>query len=111
MSTRDQAALYGNEEDVGRSVSGSRVPRDQVFITTKLWTPAYKGGDPYAWAMKQAEVSLAKLGTHADLYLLHSPHHPKARLEFWRALEDLQKSGKARGGGRVTRGGGGGLES
>ncbi|CAE8586440.1 unnamed protein product [Polarella glacialis] len=53
-------------------------------------------GDGYRYATEQTEKSLQRLGTYADLYLMHSPHHPSQRLEMWRALEDLKKAGKIR---------------
>lgn len=91
----DTAALYGNEADVGKAVRDSGVPREEVFITTKLWAMGLKG-DGYSYAMKQAEDSMRKLGTYIDLYLIHSPHHPSERMAMWRALEDLKKAGKVR---------------
>ena len=66
----DTAALYGNETEVGSAVRASAVPREQVFVTTKLWN-ADQG---YAPALKAAEVSLKKLGLGwIDLYLIHWP--------------------------------------
>ena len=91
----DTAALYRNEADVGKAVRDSGVPREDIWITTKLWAMGLSG-DGYSYAMQQAEESLRKLGTYIDLYLIHSPHHPSERLNMWRALEDLQKQGKVR---------------
>lgn len=91
----DSAAFYGNEADVGRAVRDSGLPREDLFITTKLWSMDLRG-DGYDYAIKKAENSLKQLGTYIDLYLVHSPHHPKERLNIWRALEDLKQSGKVR---------------
>merc|ERR1712159_809558 len=96
----DSAALYKNEADVGRAVRDSGVPRSEVFITTKLWAMGGSRGGPngaYEYALHAAEQSLSKLGTHIDLYLIHSPHGgPAVRREDWRALEDLKESGHVR---------------
>lgn len=95
----DTAALYRNEEDVGRALKESGVPRKDVFITTKLWSRSFSPEDykdGYAYAMEQVEQSLDRLGTYIDLYLIHSPHHPQQRMSMWRAMEDLVKQGKVR---------------
>ena len=90
----DSAKLYNNEQDVGKAVKDSGLNREEVYITTKLWSLDYDGGDPYNFVMQAAEESLKKLDTYIDLYLIHSPHNSMARLEFWKALEDLQKEGR-----------------
>ena len=65
----DTAQAYGNEESVGRALSDSRVPRDEVFITTKFF-PRARSGDPAA----EAERSVQRLGVdQVDLYLIHWP--------------------------------------
>ena len=88
----DTAALYGNETEVGSAVRASAVPREQVFVTTKLWN-ADQG---YAPALKAAEVSLKKLGLGwIDLYLIHWPE-PTKRRDSWRALMALRERGVAR---------------
>ena len=66
----DTAASYENEVAIGRALRGSRVPRDEWFVTTKLWVQdaSYEG------AKKAIETSMQKLGLdYIDLYLLHSP--------------------------------------
>ena len=89
----DTAAGYENEGGVGRAVKDAGVPREELFITTKL-----ANGDQGFDSAKQAlETSLSKLGTdYVDLYLIHwaSPQRGKY-LESWKALIELQKEGKA----------------
>ena len=89
----DTAAGYENEGGVGRAVKEAGVPREDLFIITKL-----ANGDQGFDSAKQAlETSLSKLGTdYVDLYLIHwaSPQRGKY-LESWKALIELQKEGKA----------------
>jgi diketogulonate reductase-like aldo/keto reductase len=88
----DTARIYGNEADVGAAVRGSGVPREQVFVTTKLWN-ADQGYDA---ALRAFDASLSRLGLdYVDLYLLHWPVAGK-RLESWRALEKLFAEKRAR---------------
>jgi len=88
----DTAAFYGNEEDVGRAVRESGVPREQVFVVTKLWN----SDQGYARAIKACDASLARLKVdYLDLYLIHWPE-PGRRLDSWRALVDLRRQGKCR---------------
>lgn len=81
----DTAALYGNEHGVGLALAESNVPRDEVFLTTKVWN-ADQGYDS---TLKAFEVSMHRLGvSHVDLYLVHWPvarHFKKT----WKALEHL----------------------
>jgi diketogulonate reductase-like aldo/keto reductase len=88
----DTAALYGNEEDVGRAVRESGLARDAVFVVTKLWN----SDQGYASAIEACGQSLAKLKLdYVDLYLIHWPE-PRKRLDSWRALVELRKQGKCR---------------
>ena len=88
----DTARVYRNEKDVGAAVTASGVPRDQVFVTTKLWNE----DQGYDAALRACDASLARLGVdYVDLYLIHWPV-PGQRLESWRALERLFADGKAR---------------
>ncbi len=88
----DTASLYGNEEDVGRAVKDSAVPREEVFITTKLWN----GDHGYDSALRAFDASLKRLGLgYVDLYLIHFPV-PNLRNESWRALGKILDSGSAR---------------
>lgn len=87
----DTAAAYFNEEEVGRAVKDSGIPRGEIFITSKLWLQDYG----YAAAKKGLETSLKKLGSeYIDLYLLHQPYGDVAGA--WKALEDAKKEGKLR---------------
>lgn len=90
----DTAAIYGNEEGVGRGIRASGVSRDQVFLTTKVWNDAH-GFD----AAKQAlDASLARLNVeYVDLLLIHWPVPSRDKfVETWSALIDLQRAGKAK---------------
>jgi diketogulonate reductase-like aldo/keto reductase len=90
----DTAAGYQNEEGVGRGVRESGVPRDEVFVTTKLWN-ADQG---YEKALHGFEASRSRLGfDYIDLYLIHFPV-PQRRLyaETWKALEKLYADGLVR---------------
>ncbi len=89
----DTAALYGNEHGVGRAIEASGIPRDELFITTKLWN-----SDQGAQATLDAiDLSLEKLGLdHVDLYLIHWPA-PGLDLfvETWKTFEQIRDDGKA----------------
>lgn len=85
----DTAATYGNEEGVGNAIKKSGVPREEIFLTSKLWV-ADQG---YENAKKAFEKTLEKLGTHyLDLYLIHQPLGDY--YGSWRAMEELYKEGK-----------------
>ncbi|MCX4737821.1 aldo/keto reductase [Streptomyces antibioticus] len=87
----DTAAAYGNEEAVGRAVAKSGVPREDLFITTKLWVQ-----DPGEDNTRRAfDASLRKLGLdHVDLYLIHQPYGDV--YSEWRAMQDLYREGRTR---------------
>ena len=88
----DTARIYGNEADVGAAVRASGLPRDEVFVTTKLWN-ADQGHDQ---ALRAFDESLERLGLdYVDLYLLHWPVAGQ-RLDSWRALERLHAERRAR---------------
>ena len=87
----DTAAAYENEEAVGRAIRRCGVPREQLFLTTKLWI----SDTNYEGAKRGLERSLKRLQTdYVDLYLIHQPYHDY--YGAWRALEELQAQGKAR---------------
>lgn len=87
----DTAAAYFNEADVGRAVRDSGIPREEIFITSKLWLQDYG----YKAAKKGLETSLEKLGMdYVDLYLLHQPYGDVAGA--WKALEEAKAAGKIR---------------
>ncbi|WEE35346.1 aldo/keto reductase [Lactiplantibacillus paraplantarum] len=87
----DTAVAYFNEDEVGRAIKDSGIPREQIWVTSKLWLQDYG----YEAASRAIERSLTKLGlTYIDLYLIHQPYGdvPGA----WRAMEAAQKAGKLR---------------
>ncbi|WP_267202516.1 aldo/keto reductase [Limosilactobacillus kribbianus] len=87
----DTAAAYFNEQEVGKAIKDSGIPRDQIWVTSKLWLQDYA----YEDAKKAIDTSLEKLGLdYMDLYLLHQPYGKVD--EAWRALEEAQKAGKIR---------------
>lgn len=88
----DTAAVYGNEAGVGRAIKASGIPREEIFVTTKLWIQRENG---YENTKKALEDSLTRLGLdYVDLYLMHQPFGDVH--EQWRAMEDLYKASKAR---------------
>jgi diketogulonate reductase-like aldo/keto reductase len=88
----DTAKDYGTERDVGDALRESGLPRDEVFVTTKLWND----DQGYDEALRAFDASLDRLGLdHVDLYLLHWPV-PVKRLASWRALERLLAEGRTR---------------
>ncbi len=89
----DTAAIYGNEEGVGRAIAASGIPRDELFITTKLWN-SDQGTQS---AFDAIDLSLEKLGLESvNLYLIHWPRPDLDRyLETWLAMEQIRDAGKA----------------
>ncbi|MEU4611015.1 aldo/keto reductase [Streptomyces umbrinus] len=87
----DTAAAYGNEEAVGRAIKAAGIPRDELFVTTKLWLQ-----DAGEEKTKRAfDTSLRKLGLdHLDLYLIHQPFNDV--YGSWRAMERLHGEGAIR---------------
>lgn len=87
----DTAAAYGNEEAVGRAIKRSGVPREDLFITTKLWI----SDAGYDKAKKAFEASMKRLQLdYLDLYLIHQPFNDY--YGAWRAMEELYKEGSIR---------------
>ena len=88
----DTAAIYGNEEAVGRALTASGIARDDLFVTTKCWVDDY-GRDQTRRAF---DASRQKLGLDViDLYLLHWPLDA-TMMEAWETLVDLRTEGKVR---------------
>lgn len=96
----DTASAYGNERGVGRGIANCGLPREELFVTTKMWITDH-GYEP---ALRAFEASLERLDLdYVDLYLVHWPV-PAARyhdwkvsiLESWGAFEDIYHSGRAR---------------
>lgn len=99
----DTAQAYGNEQGVGEGLRAGGVPRDRIFVTTKLVAECKS----FAEARDRIDESLRALGLdHIDLMLIHSPqpwaefregeHYFEGNLEAWRALEDAYRAGKLR---------------
>jgi diketogulonate reductase-like aldo/keto reductase len=88
----DTAAAYGNEEGVGQAIRECGVPREELFITTKLWNK----NQGYESTLKAFDESMKKLGLdYLDLYLIHWPVKDKYR-DTWRAFNKLYEGGKVK---------------
>ncbi|KAL2010235.1 hypothetical protein VTN00DRAFT_6042 [Thermoascus crustaceus] len=92
----DTAQFYANEEEVGEALRKSGIPRNEVFVTTKIMSP---GGSPQA-TYEKVLASVDKIGGkdgYVDLFLIHSSSSgPAGRKELWQALERLLEEGKTR---------------
>ncbi len=88
----DTATLYGNEREIGETLRHSGIPREEFFITTKLWNSDHG----FNSTLQAFQRSLDLLQTdYIDLYLIHWPV-PRLRVDTWRALEDLYETKKCR---------------
>jgi len=87
----DTAAIYRNEEGVGKGIRASGVPREDIFLTTKVWN----SDQGYEETLMAFENSRKLLGTSIDLYLIHWPVEGKY-IQTWRALEKLYADGKVK---------------
>lgn len=90
----DTAAIYRNEAGVGKAVKASGLPREEIFITTKLWNANHAYDD----ALRAFDASLSKLDCeYVDLYLIHWPLPMERKFtEAWRALETLYEQKRVR---------------
>ncbi|MFH6785522.1 aldo/keto reductase [Methylobacterium sp. MA0201] len=90
----DTAAMYGNEAGIGRAVAASGLPRDDVFVATKVWNDRHG----YDETLRACEESLGRLGLdYVDLYFVHWPVPQRgAYVDTWRALMRLREDGRAR---------------
>jgi 2,5-diketo-D-gluconate reductase A len=87
----DTAAMYGNEDGVGRAVRASGLPREDVFVTSKLWNDSHG----YDAALKAFDDSQRRLGLdYVDLYLIHQPLGDY--YSSWRAMQDVNREGLAK---------------
>jgi 2,5-diketo-D-gluconate reductase A len=100
----DTAESYGNEKGVGLGIKSgleeAGIPKDDLFVTTKLWPGNEAWGQTpktYKSTIESLNISLEKLKLeYVDLYLIHAPFPKKQRLEQWKALLELQSQGKAK---------------
>ena len=90
----DTAAAYRNERGVGAAIASSGIPREEIFVTTKLWN-SQQG---YESTLGACEKSLQRLDLdHVDLYLIHWPVPTEGRgLDTWRAFERIHEEGRSR---------------
>ncbi|CAM5490895.1 oxidoreductase [Streptomyces narbonensis] len=90
----DTAAIYQNERGTGQAVAASGIPREELFVTTKLWNSE----QGYDATMRAFDASLEKLGLdHVDLYLIHWPLPSKdTYVDTYRAFEKIHADGRAR---------------
>ncbi|MFJ9811893.1 aldo/keto reductase [Streptomyces sp. NPDC101158] len=90
----DTAAIYANETGTGKALAGSGIPREELFVTTKLWNSE----QGYDSTLRAFDASLSKLGLdHVDLYLIHWPVPAKdAYVDTYRAFEKILSEGRAR---------------
>ncbi|MEV0691111.1 aldo/keto reductase [Streptomyces sp. NPDC050388] len=90
----DTAAAYGNEEGTGRAIAASGLPREDLFVTTKLWNTDHG----YDSTLRAFDASLSRLGLdHVDLYLIHWPTPARGRyVDTYRAFEKLYAEGRVR---------------
>lgn len=87
----DTAVAYFNEQEVGKAIKDSGIPRDQIWVTSKLWLQDFA----YEDAKKAIDISLQKLGLdYMDLYLIHQPYGKVD--EAWKAMEEAKAAGKIR---------------
>ena len=85
----DTAQMYGNEKDVGDALKDSGVPREEVFLTSKVW----ESDHGYEATLKAFDACLRKMSLdYIDLYLIHWPASGP-RIETWKALEQIKKNG------------------
>ncbi|MEU5240481.1 aldo/keto reductase [Streptomyces lydicus] len=90
----DTAAIYGNEEGTGKALAASGIPREELFVTTKLWN----SDQGYDSTLRAFDASLGKLGLeYVDLYLIHWPLPSRDNyVATYRALEKIQAEGRAK---------------
>ena len=96
----DTAQIYRNEEGIGKALIASSIPRNEIFITTKMWPGMFGQEEPFQnfkGAMNACDDSLTFLQVdEIDLYLIHNPFAKENRLEQWEAMVELKKQGKVK---------------
>lgn len=96
----DTAQVYGNEEGIGKALTSSSIPRDNIFITTKMWPGMFGQEEPFQnfqGVIHACDESLRLLQINEiDLYLIHNPFAKDNRLEQWEAMIELKKQGKVK---------------
>ena len=96
----DTAQIYRNEEGIGKALIASSIPRNEIFITTKMWPGMFGQEEPFQnfkGAMSACDDSLTLLQVdEIDLYLIHNPFAKENRLEQWEAMVELKKQGKVK---------------
>lgn len=96
----DTAQVYRNEEGIGKALTSSSIPRDDIFITTKMWPGMFGQEEPFQnfqGVIHACDESLKLLQINEiDLYLIHNPFAKDNRLEQWEAMIELKKQGKVK---------------
>jgi diketogulonate reductase-like aldo/keto reductase len=94
----DTAQLYGNESEIGAAISQSGLPREDIFVTTKIRYPRLGKGKTYQRLLESVHKIDPREDGYVDLFLIHSPYalKPKERKEIWLAMEQLQKDGRVK---------------
>jgi diketogulonate reductase-like aldo/keto reductase len=89
----DTAMVYGNEKGVGAAIRETGMPRDEIYLTTKLWN----SDQGYESGLRAFETSLSRLGLeYIDLYLIHWPRGSELTRQSWKALEEIRGNGLAK---------------
>lgn len=89
----DTAMIYGNEKGVGAAINATDIPREEIYLTTKLWN----SDQGYDTALRALDASLQQLGqSYIDLYLIHWPQSQELSCESWKALEKVHSEGLAK---------------
>jgi diketogulonate reductase-like aldo/keto reductase len=92
----DTAQYYDNESSVGRAVQEGKVPREEVYITTKILSPGNDAASTYEKVVESVDKLVGKNG-YVDLFLIHTPNGgAQARKSMWQALEKAKSEGKVR---------------
>ena len=94
----DTAQIYHNEAEVGEALKQCGIPREEIFVTTKIRYPRLGKGNTYKRALQSVQKIDSKEEGYVDLFLIHSPYgiNKKDRKDLWMALEKLHGDGKAK---------------